>query len=154
MNVLQGLSRADAPSTQQPWFSQKLCCTQTHSCTDQPRLTQVPCPASSPSCSCWVGCFATLSLSWLHWRAGLVPTFSGSRTSILVSKSNTSLLGTLRFISPMPCLCVEGLRSRNSSGRGGRRNTPTAVKYIYIYVCTCIYIYICIYIWLCIYVHI
>ena len=34
----------------------------THSCTDQPCLTQVPCPASSPSCSCWVGCFATLSL--------------------------------------------------------------------------------------------
>ena len=44
----------------------------THSFTDQPCLTQVPCPASSASCSCWVGCFATLS--WLHWRAGLVYT--------------------------------------------------------------------------------
>ena len=73
MNVLQGLSRGDALSTQQPWFSQKLCCTQNHSFTDQPCLTQVPCPASSASCSsCWVGCFATLS--WLHWRAGLVYT--------------------------------------------------------------------------------
>ena len=33
------------------------------------------------------------------------------------------------FISPMSCLCFEGLRNPNSSGRGGRRNTPTAVKY-------------------------
>ena len=28
MNVLQGLFRGDVLSTQQPWFSQKLCCTQ------------------------------------------------------------------------------------------------------------------------------
>ena len=35
----------------------------------------------------------------------------------------------LHFISPMSCLCFEGLRNPNSSGRGGRRNTPTAVKY-------------------------
>ena len=34
----------------------------------------------------------------------------------------------LHFISPMSCLCFEGLRNPNSSGRGGRRNTPTAVK--------------------------
>ena len=35
----------------------------------------------------------------------------------------------LHFISPLSCLCFEGLRNPNSSGRGGRRNTPTAVKY-------------------------
>ena len=35
----------------------------------------------------------------------------------------------LHFFSPMSCLCFEGLRNPNSSGRGGRRNTPTAVKY-------------------------
>ena len=35
----------------------------------------------------------------------------------------------LHFISPMSCLCFEGLRNPNSSGRGGRRNTPTAVKF-------------------------
>ena len=35
----------------------------------------------------------------------------------------------LHFISPMSCLCFEGLRNPNSSGRGGRRNTPTAVKW-------------------------
>ena len=34
----------------------------------------------------------------------------------------------LHFISPMSCLCFKGLRNPTSSGRGGRRNTPTAVK--------------------------
>ena len=34
----------------------------------------------------------------------------------------------LHFISPISCLCFEGLRNSNSSGRGGQRNTPTAVK--------------------------
>ena len=73
MNVLQGLSRGDALSTQQPWFSQKLCCTQNHSFTDQPCLTQVPCPASSASCSCWVGCFATLSLDCTEEQGWFTP---------------------------------------------------------------------------------
>ena len=40
----------------------------------------------------------------------------------------------LHFISPMSCLCFEGLINPNSSGRGGWRNTPTAVKYESVYI--------------------
>jgi hypothetical protein len=108
MNVLQGLSRGDALSTQQPWFSQKLCCTQNHSFTDQPVLHK--CPAPRPQLHALAGSAASLlSLDCTEEQGWFTPAPFPAYSAL--------------------CSCLARWLNPNSSGRGGRRNTPKAVKY-------------------------